>query len=164
MVLNADEYGNLLASVDPECDGKPVEEIQDLAADDFERYNDAITDDGLTEVGLRMLIDYKGLDVDKAYLNLLVRQSEVRLKLTYIALLLNFKMKHPMTVFLFPYFGGNRKLTRNCLDCKSLKLLLKPSISTFYYNVGCIHCPYQSKDRRQRAHFTPSAIMCEFVC
>ena len=67
MVLNADEYGNLLASVDPECDGKPVEEIQDLAADDFERYNDAITDDGLTEVGLRMLIDYKGLDVDKAY-------------------------------------------------------------------------------------------------
>lgn len=88
MVLNADEYGNLLASVDPECDGKPVEEIQDLAADDFERYNDAITDDGLTEVGLRMLIDYKGLDVDKAYLNLLVRQSEVRLKLTYTALLL----------------------------------------------------------------------------
>ena len=79
MVLNASEYGNLLATVDPDCDGKPVEEIQDLAADDFERYNDAITDDGLTEVGLRMLVDYKGLDVDKAYLNLLVRQSEVRL-------------------------------------------------------------------------------------
>ena len=76
MVLNAVEYGNLLATVDPECDGRDVEEIQDLAAEDFERYTDAITDEGLTEVGLRMLVDYKSIDVDKAYLNLLVRQSE----------------------------------------------------------------------------------------
>ena len=78
MVLNASEYGNLLATVDPECDGKDVEEIEELANDDFERYTDAVTIEGLTEVGLRLLVEYKNIDVDKAYLNLLVRQSEVR--------------------------------------------------------------------------------------
>ena len=86
MVLNASEYGNLLATVDPECDGKDVDEIEELANDDFERYTDAVTIEGLTEVGLRMLVDYNNMDADKAYLNHLVRQSEVRSMLDCLSL------------------------------------------------------------------------------